>query len=335
MPAAATTEPPPRRTFAGRTRTSLQGVLLNTVLRYTVKRTLARRGIEELGAMRARLDRLTNYMKFSPAVSRHAARLNGVDAEWTRVAGSSDPARIVFYCHGGAYLLGSARMYRDLTYQLARYCAADVLAIDYRLAPEHPHPAAIDDAMAAYRALIDGGIAATRIVVAGDSAGGNLALVLLQRLRDAQLPLPAAGVLFSPWADLSGSGATMRSNAQVDPLLPVGRIGEAASYYANGADLKDASISPLFGDFAGLPPLLLHVGAKEVLLDDARRVHAAARAAGVDVTYREWAGMPHVFQAFARFVPEARSALSQVGDFVIDRVSAARNVDARRARASA
>ena len=177
--------------------------------------------------------------------------------------------------------------------------------------------------MAAYRALLASGVHGDRIVIAGDSAGGNLALVLLQQLRDAGLPLPAAGVLFSPWADLTGSGATLQTNAKLDPMLPAARMKETVACYAPDRNLTDSAISPLFGSFAGLPPLLLHVGSREVLLDDARRVAAAARNAGVDTTYREWRDMPHVFQAFARFVPEARVALGEVGQFVIERVAAA------------
>ena len=336
MPPDPTIEPPEgsaRSAAQSAVRVSLRGRLLSTALKLTVKRALARRGISELSAMRERLDHLADRLKFPSTVVRSTALLGAISAEWTRVAGVSDPARIVFYCHGGAYLLGSARMYRDLTYQLAKVCAAEVVAIDYRLAPEHPYPAAPDDALAAYRALLNTGVQAQRIVVAGDSAGGNLALVLLQRLRAARLPLPAAAVLFSPWADLTGSGGSIRTRAHLDPMLPANRIGEAAAYYAPGHDLANSDISPVFGDFASMPPLLVHVGSREILLDDARRVVAAARATKVDVSYREWTGMPHVFQAFARFVPEARMALEEVGAFVIARVSAARAaaLDAERA----
>lgn len=304
-------------------RASLRGRLLNRVLSWTVKPSLARLSMDNLGATRARLNGMSNRLRFPAGVRRQSETLNDVPAEWTHIAGISDPTRTILYCHGGAYLVGSPRMYRDLTYQLARACRAQVVAIDYRLAPEHPFPAAYDDALAAYRALLSKGIAAHRIVIAGDSAGGNLALALLQRLRDLGEPLPAGGVLFSPWADLTLAAESIASAARLDPMLPADRIEEAAHFYAGEMLTSDARISPVFGSFAGLPPQLLHVGTRELLLDSVRRVRAAAERDGVAVEYQEWRHMPHVFHAFARLVPEARAALQQVGRFVIDRISAA------------
>jgi monoterpene epsilon-lactone hydrolase len=303
-------------------RSSLRGRLLNLMLDLVVRRPLARRELHELPATRARLDRMGTRLPVAPNVLREQATLGQVPVEWTRIAGVSDPRRTVLYLHGGAFLLGSPRMYRGLTADLARATAADVVAIDYRLAPEHPFPAALDDAAQAYAGLIASRPAA-QVVVMGDSAGGNLTLALLQRLRDAGTPMPAGAVTFSPWLDLGAEYTPDHLRIARDPMLPAERIREAAGHYHGAVDPAHPLVSPLHLDFAGLPPLLVQAGERELLLPALRTFAARGRAHGAPLEFRVWPNMPHVFQAFARYLPEAREALVDVGAFVQRLVPAA------------
>jgi acetyl esterase/lipase len=237
---------------------------------------------------------------------RHAAR----------AAASMRPPRIVFHLHGGAYIVGSPRSYRELTWRLAAAGGADVVTIDYRLAPEHCYPAASDDALAAYAALLASGHAPSVIVVSGDSAGGNLALATLLRARDAGLPLPAAAVLLSPWTDMTGASRSLVDNATRDAMLPASRLRDIVACVAPGMDAAAPLLSPVYADLRGLPPLLVHASDSEILRDDARRLAAHVTASGGSVRYREWPDMPHVFQAFARLLPTAREALDEIGGFI-------------------
>ena len=309
---------------------SLRSRILNTAIRYGGKRRLA--GLEftqaSIAASRARMERLGDRTTLSPHLTRELDMLGGVTTEWTRAPRSRG---VILYCHGGGYALGSPKAYRGLTARLATLTGCDVAAIDYRLAPEHPHPAAPDDAINAYGALLSRAIDAKSIVIAGDSAGGNLALVTLLRARDRGLSLPCAAVLLSPWTDLTGSGASMRANVKRDPMLPAHRIDEAARLYAPHADLTDPDISPLFADLTGLPPLAIHVGTTEILLDDSQRLAQRAQQHGVDVELSVWHRMPHVFPIFADFIPEGRRAVSDIGAFIDKRI--AKRVDARLSQA--
>jgi acetyl esterase/lipase len=221
----------------------------------------------------------------------------------------------LLYLHGGGYFAGSPQTHRPITGWFARAGFA-VFAPDYRLAPEHPFPAALDDARAAYGGLLAAGHAAARLVVAGDSAGGGLALALLLALRDADVALPAAGCLFSAWTDLAGTGASMQENAQIDAMFWPEGLPQAAAFYLNGADPRTPYASPLYGDYAGLPPLLLHVGERELLRDDSVRV--AARAPGAQL--RVWPVVPHVWQLLHAFLPEARESLTIAAGFLGDAV---------------
>jgi acetyl esterase/lipase len=301
---------------------SFRGHILNAAIRYAGKRRLA--GLEftpaAIAATRARMERLGDRIEPTTELSRCTDELGGVVTEWTR---SNAPARgVILYCHGGGYAVGSPRVYRGMAARLATLTRCDVAVIDYRLAPEHVYPAAPDDAIVAYRALLSR-IDAASLVIAGDSAGGNLALVTLLRARDRGLPLPSAAVLLSPWTDLTGSGASMRTNAKLDPMLPAQRIDEAARLYAPAARLDDPDVSPLFGDFTGLPPLSIHVGSTEILLDDSRRLVERARAHGVSAELATWHRMPHVFPMFAAFLPEGRRALDDIGRFIDARLGSA------------
>ncbi|WP_347555988.1 alpha/beta hydrolase [Robbsia sp. KACC 23696] len=226
--------------------------------------------------------------------------------------------RIVLYLHGGGYFFCSPRTHRAVTCKLARRALARVCAPDYRLAPEHPAPAALEDALRVWHAILASGERAEQIVVAGDSAGGGLALALLQALRDAGEPMPAAGVLFSPWTDLALTGATLVSNAERDVLMDGQGLRDATSLVLgpDGLDARDPRISPLYGDFHGLPPLLIQASDSEMLLDDARRVAERAREAGVEVTLSMTPRVPHAWQMFAPVLPEGRRAIEEAARFI-------------------
>jgi acetyl esterase/lipase len=239
----------------------------------------------------------------------------GVPAEWVAVEGAEHEA-VVLYLHGGGYCIGSLNTHRGMAARVAGACGARVLNVDYRLAPEHPHPAAVDDAVAAYRWLLGTGVAPGAIVVGGDSAGGGLVVATLLALRDAGDPLPAAGVCMSPWVDLTCTSGTFETKADDDPMCSKEGLDEMAAAYAGEHDVHHPLVSPLHADLSRLPPLLIQVGTAEVLLDDAVRLAERARSAGVDVRLEAWDDLVHVFQAFAPVVPEAVEALDGIGAFV-------------------
>ncbi|MFZ3235714.1 MAG: alpha/beta hydrolase [Stellaceae bacterium] len=256
-----------------------------------------------------------------PGIERVAVDAGGVAAEWVAAPVAQAGVNIL-YLHGGGYVIGSPSLYRNLTWRLARAAAARLLAVDYRLAPEHPFPAAVDDAMTAYEWILAGGADPRRLVVVGDSAGGGLAFALLLRCRDeARLPLPAAVVALSPWTDLALTGASLAGNAVADPFLDANGIPPIAEYYLAGADPRHPYASPLYGDPTGLPPALLQVGGDEVLRDDATRMADRLRAAGCEVTLEVWPRMPHVWHLFASVMPEARRAIARIGAFVRERIA--------------
>jgi len=254
-------------------------------------------------------------------VSFEQAELGGVPLCWCEPkSAAKSPRPTILHMHGGAYFVGSSEAYKPFAANLALASDARVAVLDYRLAPEDPYPAATEDAMAAYRALIQQGVPAQRIVVSGDSAGGNLALVTLLKIKQASLPTPAGVVLLSPWTDLTGSGESIVTNAQADPMLPAARISEAAHLYAGEHDLRDWRVSPLFGNYTALPPIAIHVGGDEILRDDARRLATCAQEAGVAVTLKQWPQAPHVFPMFADFIPEGRAAIEEIAQWINQRL---------------
>jgi phosphinothricin tripeptide acetyl hydrolase len=236
-------------------------------------------------------------------------------AEWLRPP-SAEPGRVVLYLHGGGYVIGSPRSHRHLAAAIAGAAGAAALLLDYRLAPEHPYPAAVDDATAAYRWLLDQAIAPARIVVAGDSAGGGLTVATLLALREARVPLPAAAVCISPWVDLTCSGGSYRTRADADPIVRRAGVEEMAKAYLGAAPATTPLASPLFADLHGLPPLLIHVGSDEVLLDDAVQLAERARAAGVETTLEVYERMIHVWHWFLPMLDEAQTAVDAIGQFV-------------------
>ncbi|HEY8324133.1 MAG TPA: alpha/beta hydrolase [Ktedonobacterales bacterium] len=241
-------------------------------------------------------------------------------AAWLAPVGARSDA-VVYYLHGGGYTFGSMTTYRDLLERLTRQTHSRALYLDYRLAPECPFPAAVEDALAGYRWLLEQGAQPERIVIAGESAGGGLALATMLAARDAGLPLPAGAALLSPWTDLTGCSDTAITRADVDPMLVGAHIASGGQRYLAGADPRNPLASPLFAELRGLPPLLIHVGDCEVLLDDSRKLAERARQAGVTATLRIWDGMFHAFPVFT-FLPEAREAVDEMAEFVTARVGA-------------
>jgi epsilon-lactone hydrolase len=226
----------------------------------------------------------------------------------------------ILWLHGGAYCLGSPRGFAGMTAALARRLRGGVVLPDYRLAPEHPFPAAVEDCFLAYRALLDEGVDPACLVLGGDSAGGGLAFVVLHLLLAEGLPKPAAAVAFSPWADLTASGESLRTLADREVMLPVERLPEIRDRYLAGADPRDPRASPVFGRFEGAPPVLIQSSRHEILRDDARRMVARLRECGVVVTHDEWEGVPHVWQLFHSWLPEGDRALDAAGAFVAGHV---------------
>jgi acetyl esterase/lipase len=239
----------------------------------------------------------------------------GVPAEWVSMPGA-DPQRMLLYTHGGGYTTGSLNTHRRFVGLLSAAAGVRVLNLDYRLAPEHPHPAAVEDATAAYRWLLAHGADPAKVVLGGDSAGGGLAAATLVALRDAGDPLPAGAVLISPWTDLTLTSETMTTRAEVDPMCSAETLKSSADAYLGGAEPKQPTISPRFADLDGLPPLLVHVGDAEVLLDDSTGLAAAALEAGVDVTLWVAPEMIHVWHVFSGLLPESDVAIAKVADWL-------------------
>jgi epsilon-lactone hydrolase len=255
------------------------------------------------------------------------AELGGVPTAEVTVDGI-EPRHVVLYFHGGVYALGEAALAAELASQVGRRTQAKVISVDYRLAPEHPYPAAVDDALAAYEALLDDGIAPSDIVFAGESAGGGLAVATLVNARDNGLPLPAAAFVMSPYADLTLAGTTIDIKREVDPLLSREALQARIPDYTAGQDAALALISPIFADLSGLPPLIIQAGSHEVLLDDAIRLAREAATADVEVTLGITPGVPHVFQAYHPMLDEAATALDRAGQLLSAYLDAAERVTA-------
>ena len=247
-------------------------------------------------------------------VSCTPVEAGGVSAEWHAAEGA-DENKVILYVHGGGYVMGSAGSHRDMTSRLSQAAGARVLSLNYRLAPEHPFPAPVDDAVAAYGWLLDQGISPANIAIAGDSAGGGLAIAALLAIRDAGKPLPAAGVGISPWVDMEGTGESMTTRAAADPVVQKEGLLGMAKLYLGDADPQNPLAAPLHANLAGLPPLLIQVGDAETLLNDSTRLAERARKSDVDVTLKVWDEMPHVWHMFAAVLPEGQQAIEEVGSF--------------------
>ncbi|MBR1211342.1 alpha/beta hydrolase [Bradyrhizobium sp. JYMT SZCCT0180] len=265
---------------------------------------------------RQRLDEVGSTWPVAADVKCDAVDCDGVPGEWSLVSGS-DPSRVLLYFHGGGYCSGSIVSHRRMVTEAGRAAQSRSLAIDYRRAPEHPYPAAHEDALTAWRFLRKQGVPAANIAVGGDSAGGNLALGLIGRLRAAGEQLPGCAWLVSPWTDLTMSGATLDTKDAIDPLIHRAYLAELADAYApSPLDRRDPLISPLFADLAGFPPLLIQVGSAETLLADATRLAAAAGSANVEVSLEIWPHMIHAWPVWNARLEDGRRALAKAGQFV-------------------
>jgi acetyl esterase/lipase len=265
---------------------------------------------------RQRLDEVGSVRPAADDITCEAVDCDGVAGEWSSAPGS-DPSRVLMYFHGGGYCSGSIVSHRRLVTEAGRAARMRTLAIGYRLAPEHPYPAAHEDAMTAWRFLRRQGIAADRIAVGGDSAGGNLTLALINRLRMAGDDLPACAWLISPWTDLTMSGATLATKDAVDPIIHKAYLDELADAYVPAAVVReDPMVSPLFADLKGFPPTLIQVGSAETLLADATRLAAAAGSADVAVTLQIWPQMIHAWPMWNANLRDGRLALAEAGQFI-------------------
>ncbi|MGH7987918.1 MAG: alpha/beta hydrolase [Candidatus Binataceae bacterium] len=269
--------------------------------------------------MRAAMER-TMALPAEQDIKSVAVDAGGVPAEWVSAPNAAND-RVIVYVHGGGYVMGSVNTHRDLMGRLSRAAQARVLGLNYRLAPEHPCPAPVEDTKAAYRWLLNQAIKPSRIAIAGDSAGGGLVVAALVALRDAGQPLPAAGVCLSPWTDMENTGASMATRAKADPIVQKEMVGAIAALYLAGQPARTPLASPLYADLKGLPPLLIQVGDCETLLDDSTRLAERAKAAGVEVKLEVWPEMIHVFQLFGAVMPEAREAIAGIGNFVRERTA--------------
>jgi len=264
---------------------------------------------------RAGFEQVASMFPVDADIKCEVVSAGGIKAEWVS-APDADAGRAVLYLHGGGYVIGSINTHRSLAARLSRASKARVLVIDYRLAPEHPHPAAVDDSVAAYRWMLGQGLKPARIAVAGDSAGGGLTVATLVAIRDAKLPLPGAGACLSPWVDMEGIGESMTTKADVDPIVQKAGLLQMAAAYLGGKDARTPLAAPLYADLSGLPPLLIQVGTAETLLDDASRLAERARKAGVTVSYEPWDSMIHVWHLFAPMLDEGQQAIDRIGEFV-------------------
>jgi monoterpene epsilon-lactone hydrolase len=296
---------------------SLRSEIVRLGLRWLIKR----RNLRELTVPQHRqiVSTAERLVPNPPADTRtHRIDADGVKGDLV-VTPASEENRHVLFLHGGGFIIGSPHLYRHLTWRIATATRARVLAVDYRLAPEHPFPAALEDAFTAYHYLLANGADPRRIAVMGDSAGGGLVFSLMLRLRDQGCPLPAAAVALSPWTDLALTGPSLRLNATADPMLSPDDPPFFVEDYLAGADPRTPYVSPLYGDFAGLPPTMIQVGSDEVLRDDSVRMADRMRAGGCQVELEIWPRMPHVWHVFVPLIPEARRAIESIGSFVRSR----------------
>ena len=257
----------------------------------------------------------TRFFKPIPGISFIPSDYPGVYAEWVEIE-NAPAKKVVLYFHGGGFVMGNARSHRNIVGNFVKYLGIKALVFDYRLAPEHPAPAAVNDAAAIYSWLLEQGYQAENIVFAGDSAGGGIALATLLKCKDDKIPLPGTCAVFSPCTDMTISGESHITRAKADPCTPKGANETYLGYYAGNGDPKHPYASPLFGDLSGLPPMIIQVGDNETLRDDSTRFGEKAKAAGVDVQLKVWKGMFHCFPLLAPLFPEATVALEEVCQFI-------------------
>ncbi len=293
---------------------SIRASILSFIMKRTIKKQFA--AIDDVATLRDRMAASAKLGGSIPdSVITTPQTLNGVACEWITLPGT-DQNRVLLYLHGGGYVLGNPESHRYLAWKLAEASGMRILLVDYRLAPENPFPAAVDDATSCYRWLLDDGFNPKYISIGGDSAGGGLAAATMVNLKNQGLPQPNCGILLSPWVDLSLSGSSIEVNADADAMLTHTALDGMAKHYLGERDRKAPLASPLFADLAGLPPILIHVGSTEVLLSDAERFADRLNKCGGAASLVVWPKMPHVFQVFAGRIPEGGKAIADLGDFV-------------------
>jgi len=261
------------------------------------------------------MEKMTGMAKMPDGITVEKINTNGIPAEWI-IPNNLKNEGVVLYLHGGGYAMGSINTHRALMARIAVASKTKVLGIEYRLAPEHPFPCAIDDAFAAYKWLLQKGIDSSKIVIAGDSAGGGLTVALLIRIKDENAPKPSAAVCLSPWLDLASTGETAITLANEDPMIDLESVKHFALFYAPQEKLQHPWVSPLYADLKELPPIYIQVSTSEILLDDTRRFFEKALAAGVDIQVDYWDKMVHVWQAFGVYLPEAIEAIEKLGIYI-------------------
>jgi acetyl esterase/lipase len=270
---------------------------------------------------RAGLDAMGDALPPTEGFEAVPAVVGGIKGEWVRGKHVRRNDAALLYLHGGGYTLGSPKSHRHLVGLISIESGLPIFSADYRLAPEHPFPAAVEDGVAAYKGLLDSGIAPDKLAIAGDSAGGGLTMATLLGARDKGLPMPACAVPISPWVDLSQGGESFRARAARDPMVSKEGIDVMAAAYLGGASPKNPLASPVFADLKGLPPLLIQVGSEEALHSDAVTLAARAEAAGVEVSFECWGGMVHVWHAFHPILSEGRDAIARIGAFLKGRIA--------------
>lgn len=280
----------------------------------TAIRLSASKSIDALKTRR-RLHKLAHYLPTAFGVQVTPDHIGDFKVEWLAPKNAPDD-KLILYLHGGAFVMGGCEMHRQFVSHIARASGIRAVLPEYRLAPEHPFPAALDDVVSIYRSLISTGLTPDDIVLAGDSAGANLAVALLLKLRDANDPLPAAACLVCPWVDLALTGESMTTNADNDPWFRAEDIRFAASLYCNASQAMDPLASPVYADASGLPPLYIQVGGDEVLLSDSTRLFDNVKSAGGEADIEIWPGMWHVFQMFVGLMPESRKAIEKIGAYI-------------------
>ena len=267
---------------------------------------------------RAGFEKLARVVGGSTPASVRQVDAGGVPSEIVSAEGASSDT-VTLYLHGGGYVIGSPRTHREFARRLSAASQAQVLVIDYRLAPEDPFPAPVEDAVSAYRWLLDEGYAPEKLSIAGDSAGGGLTAATLVSIRDQGLPLPACGVCLSPWVDMEGLGDSMTTRADRDPMVQKEGLVAMAGVYLADTDPRSPLAAPMYADLSGLPPLLIQVGGSETLFDDAIRLDEKARSAGVETTFEEWEDMIHVWHIFAPMLDEGQEAIQRMAEFMRDK----------------
>ncbi len=294
---------------------SIRAKIITFLMRKTIRKQLENIGNDVTG-FRERMNAASGLTPRVPAdVIVEEVNAGGVNCEWVSVPGV-DHHRVLLYFHGGGYVFGGPDSHRDLAWRLSRDAGLRVLVADYRLAPEDPFPAAVEDATACYRWLLSEGYEPGQIALGGDSAGGGLTVATLVNLKNLGLPQPAGAILLSPWLDLAGTGESVETNREADPMLSRAALESFAAFYVGDRDRKAPLASPLYADLAGLPAVLVHAGSTEILLSDAERLVDRIRETGGEAWLKVWPDMPHVFQVFAGRIPEGKEAIAELADFV-------------------